>query len=314
MLVVVTGGAGFIGSHLCVYLKECGFDVIAIDNLSRASSYGRELLRRYGIELRVADVRDCDALRKVLHGCSIVVHAAALIDAFESMEIPELYSDSNVTGTVVVTKLCTKLGVEKLIFFSSAAVYGEPRYVPIDENHPTNPTNPYGASKLAAEIFIQTMSRSHGLRYVILRLFNVYGPGQSSAYAGLISKTIDRVLRGEPPIIYGSGKQTRDFIYVKDVVEIVKRCIELDIVNEIINVGTGREYTVLEVVDTILRIMGRANLKPVFYPPRPGDVARSCADISKMIQLLGYRPRYSLEEGIRETISALLTYRGNARS
>ncbi len=309
MKVAVTGGAGFIGSHLCTYLKKLGYSVVAIDNLSRSSRYGLKLLEENGIRIAEVDIRDKHRLREVLRGCSAVVHGAALIDAFESVEIPELYSDVNTTGTVVVAKLCSELNIEKLVFLSSAAVYGEPRYIPIDENHPTNPVNPYGASKLAAELFIETFARVYGLRYVILRLFNVYGPGQSSAYAGLIAKTIDRVLRGEPPIIYGTGRQTRDFIYVKDVVEVIRLSIEKNVNSTIINVGTGKEYSVLETVETILRILGREDLRPVFHPPRPGDISRSCANISKMVSVLGYRPRYSLEQGIRETIDEILKRR-----
>ncbi len=302
MRVCVTGGAGFIGSHVCESLYGRGFDVVAIDNMYRPSPYGLEVLKVLGIRIARVDVRDLSRVEEVVCGCDVVVHGAALIDARESLEVPELYMDVNAVGTAVVAKACAKRGVEKVILLSSAAVYGEPTYLPIDEAHPTNPVNPYGVSKLAAEKVLESMSRGLGLRYVVLRLFNVYGPGQSLSYAGLIPNTIRRLLRGEPPIIYGDGNQTRDFIYVKDVANVIELCIEKDLSNEVLNVGSGREIRVVDVVKEILSIL-KMDLEPVYQPPRPGDVRRSCANIAKMKRLLGYEPRTSLSRGLRETAS-----------
>ena len=156
MKIVVTGGAGFIGSHLCVYLKQRGYDVIAIDNLTRASSYGLKLLQQHDIKLVKADVRDKAKIKEHINKFDVVVHAAAYVDAFESIEIPEEYCDVNVKGTVTMLKLSVEVKAERFIYLSSAAVYGEPQYIPIDENHLTKPINPYGASKLAGEICTET--------------------------------------------------------------------------------------------------------------------------------------------------------------
>jgi len=279
-----------------------GFDVVAVDNMYRPSPYGLKVLRELGIGLARVDVRDLRRVEEVVRGCDVVVHGAALVDARESFEVPELYMDVNVVGTAVVAKACAKHRVEKIVLLSSAAVYGEPMYVPIDEAHPTNPVNPYGVSKLAAEKVLESMSRGLRLRYVVLRLFNVYGPGQSLSYAALIPSTIRRVLRGEPPVIYGDGSQTRDFIYVKDVANVIKLCIEMDLDSAVLNVGSGREARVIDIVREVLRIL-RADLEPVYQPPRPGDVKRSCADITRMRKLLRYEPRTSLSQGLRETIS-----------
>lgn len=305
MKLVITGGAGFIGSNLAFHLKSLGYDVIAVDNFARPSGYGLYLLDLNDIKIVRADIRDIAKVKEAVGRFDVLIHAAAYINVAESIEKPVEYTDVNVKGTVAMLHLAVKSNAKRFIYISSAAVYGEPIKLPIDEGHPTNPISPYGATKLAAEYFVKTFNIAYGLEYIILRLFNVYGPGQSPNYAGLIVKTLKRVLRGEPPIIYGDGTQTRDFVYIKDVVEAISKSIETEYTNNIFNIGSGREYKVRDVVDIILRLTGRTELKPIYAPPRPGDIYRSVADISKAKKLLGYQPRYSIEDGIKELIKII---------
>ena len=305
MHILVTGGAGFIGSHLSYYLSGRGYTVTVLDDFSRSSTLGVKLLEDAGVKIVRASILDKFKVRDLVGKFDVLIHCAAYIDAAESITIPETYSEVNVVGTVTMLKLAVDVGACRFIYLSSAAVYGEPQIIPIPETHPTRPVNPYGASKLAGEIFVESFYRTYRLPYIILRLFNVYGPGQSDTYAGLIAKTIRRALRGEPPIIYGSGEQTRDFVYIKDVVEAIEKAISTENICEVYNIGTGREYKVKDVVNQILELLGKKDLKPVHYPPRPGDIQRSCADITKARKLLGYEPKYDLKDGLRETLDMI---------
>ncbi len=305
MHILVTGGAGFIGSHISCYLSRKGYTITVLDNFSRSSNFGRRLLDEANVRIVEANILDKAKVRSLVGRFDIIVHCAAYIDAAESVTIPETYAEVNVVGTVAMLKLSVDVGACRFIYLSSAAVYGEPQIIPIPETHPTRPVNPYGASKLAGEIFVDTFYRTCRLPYVILRLFNVYGPGQSETYAGLIAKTISRALRDEPPIIYGSGEQTRDFVYIKDVVQAIEKAIVTENICEIYNIGTGREYKVKDVVNLILELLGKRELRPVYYPPRPGDIQRSCADITKARKLLSYEPQYDLRKGLEETLSII---------
>jgi UDP-glucose 4-epimerase len=184
---------------------------------------------------------------------------------------------------------------DTLIFASSSSVYGDSIKIPIPEDHPTQPRSVYAATKVAGEAIIQAFSSLYGYRPAILRIFNVYGPEQSKAYSGVVIEFIRRVLRGEPPVIYGDGKQTRDLIYVTDVVEAITRAMTSEKASGVINIGSGRAVTINELAKLVLRILGRENLKPVYAPPRPGDVKHSATDITKAKQLLGFEPRVCLE-------------------
>ena len=196
MRVLVTGAAGFIGSYIAVTLAEQGFDVTCLDNLSRAKKYALKLLGEHGLELVKADIR---------HPLDIpppdwVVHCAAYISVEESIVKPAEYCDVNVTGTVKLFKHLYGKGTRNFLYVSSAAVYGKPLKLPVPEDHPLNPLSPYGASKVSAEVFVRTFSRYlPGYNYVIVRPFNVYGPGQSGEYAGVIAKFAERLVKGEPP-------------------------------------------------------------------------------------------------------------------
>jgi len=285
MRIVVTGGAGFIGSHIAVYLKERGFKTVAVDSLERAS--GVERLERAGVPLIKGDVRSAD-----LPHADAVIHAAAYISVEESWERPYEYMWNNVAATAKVAKQCADMGAH-LIYISSAAVYGEPQRIPTSEDHPTRPLSPYGLSKLAGEQVAQMLAP----KTAVLRLFNVYGPSQTGLYAGVIAKFLERAKRGLPPVVFGDGGQTRDFIHVSDVVRFVEVVLERGVAG-VFNVGTGRAASIRELADLVIRL-ARLDGGPVYAPPRPGDIKHSVADITRA-RRLGWEPRVRIEEGLRE--------------
>ena len=305
MRVLVTGALGFIGHHLCLHLAGEGFEVYGVDNLSRGRGERVELLGERGVEVEILDVRELGALTEYMRKIKpdTVVHLAALISAEESFEKPLLYEEVNVRGTISVVLASNRAGVQRLVYASSAAVYGEPRYLPVDEEHPTDPLSPYGATKLAGEHFSKTLFRG---RTVILRIFNVYGPGQNPEYAGVIARFMERLSRGEPPVIYGDGGQTRDFIYVTDVVEALRKALEVDVEEDVVvNVGTGKPVSINELAQMMIRIAG-ASVSPIHAPPRMGDIRHSYADISKAKSILNWRPRVKLEDGLKALFKARL--------
>jgi len=246
--ILVTGAAGFIGCRIAVEAARRGYEVIGVDNLERSKEWSLRLLKTFDVPLIVADVAGTDLVQRV-GAVEWIVHAAAYIDVQESVEFPELYSDNNVTKTVALAKSFFKKFGSKFLFISSAAVYGEPKYLPIDENHPLEPISPYGASKASAELFLKAMAKSQPLfRYCVLRFFNIYGPGQSGAYAGVVTRFIERMMQGYPPEIYGDGEQVRDFLYVDDAVDAVLKVIELGVFDAVLNIGAGTPISINSLV------------------------------------------------------------------
>lgn len=297
MRVLVTGGAGFIGGHVSLLLAEKGYTVVALDNLERPSRYTLARLREAGVQLVVSDIRGPVSCT----GFDAVVHAAAYIDVAESVEKPLEYFENNAVATARLAKSCSDAGAKLFIYLSSAAVYGEPLYLPVREDHPTRPISPYGLSKLMGEQVLEVFSRTYGLSYVTLRLFNVYGPGQSAAYAGVVAKFVERAVQGLPPLILGDGRQTRDFVHVRDVAKAVIAALERGLRNEVLNIASGRPTSILELAELVTEMAG-LNFEPVFDKPRPGDIRHSYADISKARELLGFQPSTSLREGVRELL------------
>jgi len=297
--VLITGGAGFIGSHLVRALVRAGYGVRVFDNLSTGSldNIG-DLLD--AIEFVRGDVRDYGVVESAVRDVDAVVHLAALIDVAESVEKPDLYFDVNVRGTYNVVK--ASKNVSTFVFASSSAVYGDPIRVPIPEDHPLMPKSPYAASKISGEAFVQAFANQYGFRPVILRLFNVYGPKQSRAYAGVIIEFIRRVSRGEPPVIFGDGEQTRDFVHVSDVVEAIMLSLRNEEARGVFNIGSGEGVTINHLARLILKLMGREDLKPIYAPPRPGDIRHSIADITRAQRELRFKPKVKLEVGIKELI------------
>lgn len=295
MKVLVTGGAGFIGHNASIYLKSQGYEVVAFDNLKRATGFAVERLKMHHVPLLKGDILSFSALEKALSGADVVVHAAAYISVKESLRKPAIYFRNNVAGTANVAYACLRGGV-KLLYISSAAVYGDLAHLPISESQPANPVSPYGLTKLMGEEVVKFYALQ-GLKYAILRLFNVYGLGQSGAYAGVITRFIERVRAGRPPIIYGDGQQTRDFIHVYDVAEAIKLSIKRGLENETLNVASGEPVTIRDLAKLIIKYANQS-LKPIFAKPRPGDIKHSYADISKAKRLLGFNPKINLEQGL----------------
>jgi UDP-glucose 4-epimerase len=274
--VLVTGGAGFIGSHLVRALTSRGFRVRVLDDLSRGSLNSLKPVLDV-VEFVRGDVRDSFAVSSSVRGVDVVVHLAALTDCAASR------------------------GVSVLVFASSAAVYGEPERLPVGEDHPLNPVNPYGASKVAGEAYVKAYSRVNGYRPVILRIFNTYGPGQTRSYAGVVEEFKRRIKAGKPLVIYGDGLQTRDFIHVSDVVEAIMKAVEVEEARGVYNIGSGRAVTVRELAELMTRIAGRT-VEVKHVGPRPGDIRMSQADIAKAERELKFKPRIELEEGLRKLL------------
>ncbi len=303
--VIVTGALGFIGYHTCVHLSSRGYDIIGVDNASRGRIERKELLEKKNVSVEIIDIRDYEALNKLFreHRADAVVHAAALISVDESFEKPILYEDVNSKGTIALVLAANKYGLERFVYISSAAVYGDPVRLPIDEDHPLNPLSPYGVSKLSGELYAKTLFEGKG-RAITLRLFNVYGLGQNPEYAGVISKFLERLSRGQPPVIYGSGEQTRDFIHVEDVAHAIEKALDIKLEEYMVfNIGTGRKISIRELAEIMIKLYG-LEIKPVYGPPRKGDIMHSYADISRARRVLGWEPKISLEEGLRKLIEA----------
>ncbi len=303
MRILVTGGAGFIGSHLVEALVSRGYNVRVVDDLSTGRESNLEAVRDK-IEFFKGDIRDPAVMIDAVKGVDVVYHLAAKINVEESYAKPDLYWEVNVLGTRLIVESMVRMGVKRLIFMSSAAVYGDPVYIPIDENHPVNPLNPYGETKLEGEEIIRRSIKRGEIQAVIVRLFNAYGPRQEgNPYAGVVQKFIERVSSGKPPIIFGDGLQSRDFIYVKDVVSGLLYILERVEDSMILNLGTGVETRIIDLARLILDLLGRSDLDPVFSDPRPGDVRRSVADIRRLREM-GWSPQYSLRDGLTDMLGS----------
>jgi UDP-glucose 4-epimerase len=303
--VLVTGGAGFIGSHVVDRLVDDGCWVRVVDNLStgRLENISGHL-ERGKVDFVEGDVRDASVAKKSVVAVDAVVHLAAVISVPFSVENPRFTFDVNVKGTINLLRACAEAKVGKLVFVSSCAVYGESKFLPVTEEHPTNPISPYAESKLAAEKFCLGFHEKQLLRSVVLRLFNVYGPRQGvNDYSGVITRFIDQGSRGLPLIIYGDGWQTRDFVNIRDVVQAVSSAIEREYAEgKVFNIGFGVPISINELAETFLE-SAKLDLQILHEEPRLGEIRHSYADISKAEKLLIYRPKVSLRDGLR----ALLT-------
>ena len=299
--VLVTGGAGFIGSHVVDALVARGDTVTVLDDLSSGKLENLKNHKGSGaFQFVRGDIRDTKAVGKALSDADAVIHEAAMVSVPLSVKNPELTHSVNVEGTLNLLKASSDRGVRRFIFASSCAVYGEQKKLPISEDAPSRPLSPYAASKLAAEQNCLAFRDLGGLEAVCLRYFNVYGPRQTSGeYAGVMIKFLERIHAGQPPIIYGDGKQTRDFVHAQDVVEATLLALEHDgVAGEVINIGTGRGVKINELCEIFLKTAGKPHIKPVHEDARVGDVRYSQADISKARKLLGFEPKVSLEKGV----------------
>lgn len=312
MKMVITGGAGFIGSHLCErYVKE-GHTVICLDNFMSGNLVNiRHLLDCRNFKLVKGDVRDYGLLEKVMHDVDVVFHLAAQIHVERSYIEPKLTYDINVMGTQNVLEVARMYDAKKIIHASTSEIYGSALYAPIDEQHPLNAPHPYGASKIAADRMCYAYIKTYGLNISILRLFNVFGPRQRDiGYGGVISIFTRRILNDTPPIIYGDGKQTRDYTYIEDAVRAYDSALKYDKpLTEPVNFGSGKEVSIADIADMIIKLCGKkGKITPVHKEPRLGEVKRLIADASKAKDLLGWQPEYDFEKGLKSYVDWYKNY------
>jgi len=303
MRVLVTGGAGFIGSGIVDALLARGDEVVVLDDLSSGSLGNlKGCAGNPAFRFIRGDVRDEKVVGLALEGIEAVIHEAALISVPLSIEKPELVHSVNVGGTTTLLKASLAGGVKRLVYASSSAIYGEQGKLPIAEDAQPKPLSPYASSKLEAEQCCLAFCEREGLETVSLRYFNVYGPRQTSGeYAGVMVRFRDRLLSDQPPVIHGDGKQTRDFIHVSDVVEATLLALERDAAGEVINIGTGKATSINELCELFLKTSGKT-LKPVHEAPRAGDIRHSQADVAKAEKVLGFKAKVTLEEGAQELL------------
>ena len=301
MNIIVTGGAGFLGTHLCRALSSAGHSLRVID-----------LKENPEFETIIADVRDGEKMKESITDAQVVFHLASLIEAGESVKKPDKYIDYNINGTLSVLEAMRLNGVKAFIFSSSAAIYGEPLQVPIKEDDRTIPINPYGMTKLAMEGLLRSYVEAHGFTGVALRYFNLYGPEehhQPETHA--IPRFMEQIYKGEEVTVWGDGSHQRDYIYIEDIVDAHLKA--LDLIQQqpdkyhYMNLSTEKPNSVIEVVKTIERVMNKkANVK--HHPSRPGDPLKLYADASKARDILGWQAEYNLESGLKETINYFINY------
>ena len=297
---LVTGGAGFIGSNLAALLISRGHEVSILDNLS--SGYRENVARLDHATMVEGDVRDARAVDAAMQGVEVVFHLAASVGNTRAIEHPLLDSDINVLGTLTVLEAARRHGVRKVVFSSSAGIFGELKTLPIDEDHPVEPDTPYGASKLCAEKQCLAYAKLYPLECVCLRYFNVYGVNQRyDAYGNVIPIFVDRLLRGVPLTVYGDGEQTRDFVNVRDVAEANYLAGMNRGVSGAFNIASGTRLTINRLVSLVFE-GGGATVPVEHAAPRKGDVRHSLADISRARAAIGYAPAVTLEAGLPEYI------------
>jgi UDP-glucose 4-epimerase len=306
MKVLVTGGAGFIGSHVCGAFADAGYEVFALDDLSSgkvSNLDARIRLIQHDIRSEAAAQTICDIRPDV------VCHLAAQMDVRRSVADPRFDADVNIVGLLNVLESCRLAGVRRFVFSSTGgAIYGEQDVFPADELHPTRPLSPYGCSKAAGELYLGYYRAQYGLSTVALRYANVYGPRQNPhGEAGVVAIFSQRLLAGQPCTIYGTGEQTRDFVFGPDVARANLRAAQSDYCGSI-NIGTGREASINEVYRRLAEAAG-VDAPSLYAAAKPGEQLRSCVDASLAKRVLGWEPTVSLEDGARQTIA---WFRGTA--
>ena len=302
--VLVTGGAGFIGSHLTEILLKQGHQVRVLDNFSTGKK-GNLIFERPNPSLEVinGDVRELRDCQKAVAGIDYVFHEAALASVQRSVEDPLTTHAVNVGGTLHILMASREAGVKRVIYASSSSVYGDTPVLPKHEEMPPSPLSPYALQKNIGEQYCRLFSQLYGLETLSLRYFNIFGPKQdlTSVYSAVIPKFIDAFVQGRSPIVYGDGEQSRDFTYVDNVVEANLLAMAVSHGNgEVMNIAYGQRTSLNQLLETLQRILG-SKVKPVYQDPRPGDVKHSLADIGKAIAFLRYQPRVDIEVGLERT-------------
>ncbi len=298
MKFVVTGGAGFIGSNIAKLLVKKGHDVIILDNFNTGRKENLESIKDK-IDLHIVDIRDKKTINEIINESDGIFHQAALANVYESFSKSKEYFDVNVKGTKNIFEIAKENKI-KVVFASSSSVYGEVKIMPITENIDRNPIHPYGQTKLECEFLAEEFSKE-GLKVIGLRYFNVYGLGQNDAYAGVITKFLNKIKEKKSPEIFGDGSQTRDFIFVKDVANANLSAMESEINFEFFNIGSQKSISILELAQIIIKKSG-LNLKPEFKEPLQGDAKISLSDITLAIKKLQWNPTYKLDKWFEEEV------------
>jgi UDP-glucose 4-epimerase len=308
--VVVTGGAGFIGSHVVDQLLAAGSDVVVVDDFS---SGDRDNLRQHrgrsDLRIEIADVRDGPTMRRLLVGVDVVIHMA-VGSLRAALGYPIDVHERNATGTLSVGLAAQETGVGRFVYVSSSEAYGSAAYSPMDEEHPLRPTTVYGASKAAGELYAASLARTYGMDVTVVRPFNTYGPREhnSGSSAEVIPRFAIRALAGEAPVIFGDGRQSRDFTWVEDTAHGIVMATATDAaVGQTLNVAFGAEVTLAEVCELVLDAVGRPDLAPRHVEGRPGDVRRHLASVEKAEHVLGFRARTGIQEGVRRYVAWLMS-------
>jgi len=300
---LVSGGAGFIGSHLVEELVRRGERVRVVDNLSTGKR--QNIAHLSSVEFVEGDLADLDVAQRAVAGIEYVLHQAAIPSVPRSVEDPITSNRANIEATLNILVAARDAGVRRLVYAGSSSAYGDTPTLPKVETMATAPLSPYALQKLVGEQYCQMFTRLYGLETVTIRYFNVFGPRQdpSSPYSGVISLFISGLCDGRQPTIYGDGEHTRDFTYVANVVDgVLRACTAAEASGEVINVATGGRISLNTLFNTIRQLVD-ANVNPMYSAPRPGDVKDSQADISKARRLLGYEPSISFEEGLARTVA-----------
>lgn len=296
---LITGGSGFIGSHIAEELSNKGHLVKILDNSSTSK---KDNLGKIKAEIIKGDIRDLSLVKKSMRDVDCVFHEAALASVTKSIEDPILTNEVNVNGTLNVLAAARDSGCKKVVFASSSSVYGDAAKLPIKENSPLKPASPYAVTKLVGEQYCRVFYENYGLESVCLRYFNVYGPRQdtNSEYAAVIPKFISSVKNNRPPTIFGDGRQTRDFVFVKDVVQANMLSINFRGFG-IFNVCSGKAVSINEIAEKIIKSSARS-LKPAYSEPRKGDIMHSLGDSSNAKEMLKFESKKPLEDGLKETL------------
>jgi UDP-glucose 4-epimerase len=295
--VLVTGGAGFIGSRLVKRLLEHGLQVTILDNLSTGSL--ENLGEVNAAKFVKGEITDRSLTGRLMVDVDAVIHLAAIVDHETCLRDPELAHEVNVNGTQVLLEEARRREAQRFVYASSAAVYGHATELPIREDSALAPISPYGVSKAQAEQQCLEHAQTYGMRATCLRFFNVFGPRQTARqYSGVITKFMKNLRDGKPPVIYGDGLQTRDFVNVQDIVDAILLATDSEKATGVFNVATGTETTIEDLALKLISIASQ-NSKPTYAPPRAGDIRRSVGDISKAKEQLGYSPRTNLIENLR---------------
>jgi len=303
---LITGGAGFIGSHLVEHLVAAGHDVTVLDDLSSGSRANLAAVRRQ-IRFIRGTVADLNICRRAVAGVDCVFHHAAVTSVQRSVDEPLVTHQVNATGTLNVLLAAREKGVRRVVYAGSTSAYGNPDTLPNSEEHVTRPLSPYAASKLAGEEYCVAFHATYGLETVVLRYFNIFGPRQdpNSQYAAVVPRFITSALAGERPTIFGDGGQTRDFVFIANIVHanvLAARALAAGVVGQVFNVGCGKGVSVNELWEHIRTLAG-VPLAPHYTQGRAGEVRDSVADLAKTTRLLGYQPIVDFEDGLRQTVA-----------